>query len=75
MRSNITIATVDDDPEQIKKRMRVERIESMPVIDHENRLVDVIEWSELLEEADAGEEKIDYPVVIMAGEREHGCCR
>ena len=67
MRSNITIATVDDDPEQIKKRMRVERIESMPVIDHKNRLVDVIEWSELLEEADAGEERIDYPVVIMAG--------
>ena len=67
MRQNMTIATVDDDPEQIKKQMRVERIESMPVIDHENRLVDVIEWNELLEEQDNGEEIINYPVVIMAG--------
>lgn len=68
VRPDITVASVDDNPELIKEKMRKERIESMPVIDHENKLVDVIEWEDLFEPDDGiTQEIINYPVVIMAG--------
>ena len=68
VRPDITFASVDDDPELIKEKMRKGRIEAMPVIDHENKLADVIEWEDLFETDDGiTQEVINYPVVVMAG--------
>lgn len=68
VRPDIIVASVDDDMDYIKERMRKERIESMPVIDSDMRLVNVIEWNELFEtEGDLIHDQVNYPVVIMAG--------
>lgn len=68
VRSDITISSIDDDQKYIKEMMKKQKIESMPVIDHENRLIDVISWSDLFVEEGRGRKAlIDFPVVIMAG--------
>ncbi len=68
VRPDITVASVGDDMDFIKERMRKERIESMPIIDEDKKLVDVIEWDELFDEDNEPvHEQIKCPVVIMAG--------
>lgn len=68
IRPDILIAHPQDNPEEIRKLMIRERIESMPVVDNERFLIDIIEWKDIL-----SEEKIhnvlpfQIPVVIMAG--------
>ena len=52
----------------IKEKMRRMRAEAMPILDGEGQLVDVWFWKDLFNKADlAQREKIDLPVVIMAG--------
>jgi dTDP-glucose pyrophosphorylase len=66
-RTSITVAYTDDDIESVKELMRTNRIEAMPVIDHEERLVDIIEWDDIFEKRPLNAEPLNLPVVIMAG--------
>ncbi len=58
-----------DDRERIKEWMLSKRAELMPVLDDNGHLVDVIFWDDILSETPDTDtrEKIDLPVVIMAG--------
>lgn len=63
-----TYAHVNDSKEGVKNLMKQFRAECMPVLDDDNELVDVILWDEVLEDvAIPDREKIELPVVIMAG--------
>ena len=54
--------------ESIREKMLVLRAECMPVVDAYGELTDVYFWEELFETAENHQrEKIDLPVVIMAG--------
>ena len=57
-----------DSNEKIRKWMLEVRAEMMPVVDSDGNLVDVIFWDDLFKEAQGdNREKINLPVVIMAG--------
>lgn len=61
-------ANVNDSKENIKNMMKKFRAECMPVLDSDNNLADIIFWDEILENiAIPDREKIELPVVIMAG--------
>lgn len=62
-------AHIGDDREKIKEWMLAKRAELMPVLDNNEQLVDVISWDDILPETPNTNtrEKIDLPVVIMAG--------
>lgn len=62
-------AHVGDDKEKIKDWMLSKRAELMPVLDDDNRLINVIFWDEVLSDSLNTDvrPKIDLPVVIMAG--------
>lgn len=52
----------------IKEKMRLMRAEVMPILDEKGDLVDVWFWEDLFKKTElAPREKIDLPVVIMAG--------
>ena len=52
----------------IKEKMRRMRAEVMPILDEQGNLVDVWFWNDLFQKAELPlREKIDLPVVIMAG--------
>lgn len=51
----------------IKRLMLEKRIEVIPVVDSQKRIVDILFWKDLFEEDSAVYKKIDIPVVIMAG--------
>lgn len=54
--------------DEIRRKMLALRAECMPILDEHGELADVIFWSDLFEkEETAFREKIDLPVVIMAG--------
>ena len=54
--------------DSIKDKMLSLRCECMPVLDESGNLVDVFFWSDLFKSNEAAQrEKIDLPVVIMAG--------
>ena len=68
LRKDIIVATIDEDREEIKKRMLKIRAEFMPVINKINEVVDIVFWEDLLDTAKLPpSEKIKLPVVIMAG--------
>lgn len=67
IRNKITYATDGDDLEVIKDKMRVERIEAMPIVDSEFKLVNVIEWEQLFDKPYKSDILKDYSVMIMAG--------
>jgi len=68
IRPDIMVSTVDDDIDSVKEMMRKQRIESMPIIDRDHKLVDVINWDDLFPEGnEEKDDKLNYPVVIMAG--------
>lgn len=62
-------ASVNDSVKDIKERMLNIRAQFMPVLDENDNLVDVYSWDELFQadSVEDGREKIDLPVVIMAG--------
>lgn len=61
-------AKPEDSIEIIKGIMQAERIECMPVVDSDSNLVDVLFWDDLFQiNSQPEREKIDIPVVIMAG--------
>lgn len=67
IREDIRVAYIGDDKEKIKADMIEERIECMPVIDKDSNLVDVIFWEDILGGKTDLFERINIPVVIMAG--------
>ena len=67
LRPTITVAHKNDDLGKIKAKMLEERIECMPVIDSNHILVDVIFWEDIIGGEIKIKEKLNIPVVIMAG--------
>ena len=68
LENNKIYASPNDSLESIKRIMQELRIECMPLVDKESNLVDVLFWDELFQRSSSEErEKIDIPVVIMAG--------
>lgn len=58
----------DEAVDDVRKKMLALRAECMPVVDADGNLVEVYFWKELFHQSEAGyREKIDLPVVIMAG--------
>ncbi len=54
--------------ESIKEKMRKMRAEVMPILDNQGELVDIWFWNDLFQKTElAQREKINLPVVIMAG--------
>ncbi|RUM73506.1 MAG: mannose-1-phosphate guanylyltransferase [Sulfurovum sp.] len=66
MRKDILIAKETDSMEKIKKVMLQERIVCMPVVDNDNRLLEIHYWDELFLNKKSVA-SIDAQVVIMAG--------
>ena len=63
-----TYAYQDESIDSIRVKMEELRSECMPVLDKEGNLVDVIFWNDIVNKQNSPErEKIDLPVVIMAG--------
>lgn len=57
-----------DSIERIKEVMFRENIDCMPILNNEGEIVDVLFWADVFQKsADDAREKIDLPVVIMAG--------
>lgn len=68
LRKDIIVAKEGESNEKIKKRMFTIRAEFMPVINEHNEVVNVVFWEDLLESKKLPpSEKINFPVVIMAG--------
>ena len=66
-REKIKVAKKEDDLQKIKAEMLKNKTECMPIIDDDNILIDVIFWDDLFKEKERIEEKLDLPVIIMAG--------
>ncbi len=68
LRSIITVAKVDEPEESIRRKMIELRTESMPVIDDEGFLKDVIFWEDIVnKETKRKKTQMSAPVIIMAG--------
>lgn len=67
--TNKVFASDKEDFDSIREKMRRLRAECMPVLDAKGNLVDVILWKEAFSGSKDNDvrEKIDLPVVIMAG--------
>ena len=66
--SNKIYASVHDSKSQIKEKMSRLRAECMPVMDDSGEMIDAIFWKDwFIKENLAKKEKINLPVVIMAG--------
>lgn len=65
---NKTFAIPSEGKEQIREKMLSFRCECMPVVDEDGNLVDVYLWNDMFKYSEPEHrEKIDLPVVIMAG--------
>ena len=68
LRKNTRVASVDDDLSDIVKLMEQFRMELMPVVDKEDRLVNVYFWEDVFKTKQRKEKsKLNLPVIIMAG--------
>lgn len=68
MRANITFVSESEGLDKVKELMLRDRIEAMPVLDSEKKLVKVYFWEDLFDQKlKLNSEKLDLPVVIMAG--------
>lgn len=65
---NKKFVTPTESSESVREKMLKLRAECMPVVDEEGNLVDVYFWNDIFKNAEIdNREKIDLPVVIMAG--------
>lgn len=65
---NKKYAKAGEPQESIRRKMLSLRAECMPVVDERNELVDVLFWADMFHRPEIQHrEKIDLPVVIMAG--------
>lgn len=68
LRKDIIVANENESEEDIKKRMLQIRTEFMPVINDKNHVVKIVFWDDLISAKKLPPvEKINLPVVIMAG--------
>lgn len=69
LREKVEVCRVGDTSDYIKKVMVTHRTEFMPVIDDQNKLVDIIYWEDIYktEELVPSQGLKNVPVVIMAG--------
>jgi dTDP-glucose pyrophosphorylase len=69
VRKSIIVARIGDDLGLLKEKMKQHRIEFMPVMDANNKVVNVIFWEDLFKEGDdiGPSFHFNLPVVIMAG--------
>src|SRR5690606_20811888 len=68
VRSDIIVANSGDDMNLVKERMKTRRNEFMPVLNAKKQIIDVIFWEDLFKDKHKVE-KINLPIVIMAGGR------
>ncbi|MDX9694750.1 MAG: nucleotidyltransferase family protein [Bacteroidales bacterium] len=66
VRKDVTVASPTENIDRVKERMKIRHNELMPIIDTNNRIIDVIFWEDLFEDK-IKKENINLPVVIMAG--------
>lgn len=68
LRDSTVVASIHDDMKAVKARMLERKNEFMPVIDDEQRIVDVVFWDDLFEKNErVTKNNLNLPVVIMAG--------
>lgn len=68
LRPETKVASVHDDMNAVKASMLERKIDFMPVVDDEQRIVDVIFWEDLFESRErVTQSNLNLPVVIMAG--------
>ena len=67
LRQKVKVASPKDDINKIKEIMLKYRTEFMPIVGINNNLIDVIFWKDIFKEKERIAEKLDLPVVIMAG--------
>ena len=68
LETNKAFASLNESKNIIREKMLRLRAECMPVVDDEGNLVDVYFWSDFFKQSEGEQrEKIDLPVVIMAG--------
>ncbi|MGE0078086.1 MAG: nucleotidyltransferase family protein [Bacteroidales bacterium] len=68
LRKETLISSQSEPLEVIEKRMLDQRIECMPILDSDNKLVDVIFWEDVFTETNKPiKNTFNLPVVIMAG--------
>lgn len=68
LRKDTLLSNQSDTLDVIEKRMLDQRIECMPILDSDNKLVDVIFWEDVFSETNKPiKNNFNLPVVIMAG--------
>ena len=68
LRGSTVVANVNDDMKAVKASMLERKNEFMPVLDDDQRIVNVIFWEDLFEKKDRiSQSNLNLPVVIMAG--------
>ena len=68
LRQNVKVASIHDDLNAVKERVKERRMEFMPIIDDDKKIVDVIFWNDLFEEKPRRiKSNLNLPVIIMAG--------
>lgn len=67
MRPNFTFSLDTERKDSIKEKMIKFRIECMPILNNNKQLVDAIFWNDIISNTAIKKEKIEIPVVIMAG--------
>lgn len=68
LRDDITLGYINESLDEIKEKMMDHRAECMPILDEQNRLVEVYFWEEIFPSGQTRiKEEIDNDVVIMAG--------
>lgn len=68
LRTDITVATTNDNIDEVKQRMKLRRNEFMPIVNEHKEIVRIILWDELFEQSlPKSKSKHNLPVVIMAG--------
>ena len=68
LETNKAFASLQETKDSIREKMLACRCECMPVVDDEGNLVDVYFWNDFFKQSEGEQrEKIDLPVVIMAG--------
>lgn len=66
-RKEIIIAKSTDDILDIKKPMLNYRLAYMPIVDEENKIVNVVFWEDIIDGSVEAYQSLNLPVVIMAG--------
>lgn len=68
LRQKVKVASVHDDLNAVKDKVKERRMEFMPIIDDEKKIVDVVFWDDLFDEKPRREKSnLNLPVIIMAG--------